>query len=228
MSARGPRWLYLHGFGSGPGSAKGVFLARHFARLGIELRRLDLRVPSMEGLLLSATIDKVRQELGGAEDRAVVFGSSLGGLAALRLAEQDARIGSLVLLAPALRFAERWAARPEFERWRASGWIDAFDYAERKDVKVHFDFATDAMAVDARGGGWPDVRVPCLIIHGIHDDTVEIERSRQWASGKRHVRLLEVDDGHDLARSLALIAQESERFLAPYLGAYTGCLQEEN
>ncbi|MBV9947209.1 MAG: alpha/beta fold hydrolase [Myxococcales bacterium] len=114
----GPRWLYLHGFASGPSSAKGTRLAEHYARRDVRLERLDLRRPSMEHLRLSAMIAHVRDAIGDARDRAVVFGSSLGGLTAARVAEEDARVCALVLLAPAFRIAERWRARlgPEWEQ----------------------------------------------------------------------------------------------------------------
>jgi pimeloyl-ACP methyl ester carboxylesterase len=214
-----PKWLYLHGFGSSRDSVKGVYLARHFETRGQTLNRLDLRVPSFDRLLLSEMVATAKAAIGGPRDRAVVFGSSLGGLTAARLAERDPRVAALVLLAPAFRFAERWAARPEFESWRRSGWIDAWDHAAGQEAKIHFAFATDAIAVDAEGGGWPDVRVPVLIVHGVHDDVVEIARSRAWAAGKRHVSLIEVDDDHDLVRSLPRIAEAAERFLAPWLGS---------
>ena len=111
VSTPGPRWLYLHGFGSSRDSAKGLALSQRFAELGITLDRLDLRRPSLEHLRLSAMIEAVRAAIGAERDRAVVFGSSLGGLTAARVAEQDARVCALVLLAPAFRFPERWRAR---------------------------------------------------------------------------------------------------------------------
>ena len=217
--AGAPRWLYLHGFGSSRDSAKGVYLARYFEDRGIAMNRLDLRVPSFERLLLSEMIAVAGAAIGDPQDRAIVFGSSLGGLTAARLAEADPRVAALVLLAPAFRFAKRWAARAEFEVWRRSGWIDAWDHAGGHDAKIHFNFATDAIAVDAAGGGWPDVRVPVLIVHGVNDDVAEVEESRAWAAGKRHVTLIEVDDGHDLVRSLPKVAEMAERFLAPWLGS---------
>ncbi len=88
-SAQGPRWLYMHGFASGPGSRKAVALADHFARRGVEMARLDGRVPSFETWRLSAMIDVIRGAIGDASDCAVVFGSSLGGLAAAVLREAD-------------------------------------------------------------------------------------------------------------------------------------------
>lgn len=217
----GPRWLYLHGFASGPRSAKGMRLSEHYARRGITLERLDLRQPSMDHLRLTAMIAHVRDAIGGAEDRAVVLGSSLGGLTAARVAEEDPRVCALVLLAPAFRMAERWRTRlgeADWEAWRTTGFLETRDHAKGGTARVDFGFAEDAAAVDARGDGWPDVRVPTLIVHGVHDDVVPVEGSRQWADGKRHVRLVEVDDGHELVASLDVIAREADAHLAGVLG----------
>jgi uncharacterized protein len=216
----GPRWLYMHGFGSGPGSRKGVALAEHFAGRGADMTLLDGRVPSFERWRLSAMIDVIRTAIGDAADRAVVFGSSLGGLAAARAAEVDARISALVLLAPAFRIAERWPERigeEAFRAWETSGWIEVDDHAAGRPARMHFDFIRDVREVDARSGGWPDVRVPTLIVHGTRDDVVDPALSRTWASGKRHVRLIEVEDEHELGASIPLIIARAEEFLAGFL-----------
>lgn len=217
----GPRWLYLHGFASGPGSYKGRALHAHYAAQGIDLQLLDLRRPSLEHLRLSAMMDELRAALGGPRDRAVVFGSSLGALTASRVAEEDPRICALVLLAPAFRLFERWRMRLGEDGWRAwqeTGWLAIHDYVHKRPARVDFGFAEEAGAIDARGDGWPDVRVPALIIHGKRDEVVDIELSRQWAAGKRHVRLIEVDDGHELAGSLEVIKREADAFLAGFRG----------
>jgi uncharacterized protein len=217
-SAPGPRWLYMHGFASSPGSRKAVALADHFAGRGVDVARLDGRVPSFERWKLSAMIDVIRTAIGGAQDRAVVFGSSLGGLAAARAAERDPRICALVLMAPAFRIADRWPARigePAFRDWESSGWLEVHDHASGQPARMHFDFIRDVQEVDV---GWPDVRVPTLIIHGSRDDVVDPALSRTWAAGKRHVHLIEVDDEHELAASIPFIIEQSEQFLAGFLG----------
>src|SRR5262245_29129985 len=221
-SPPGPRWLYIHGFASGPDSFKGVALAEHYRARGITLSRLNLRLPSFEHLRLSAMIDAVRAELGGQRDRAVLLGSSLGALTACRVAEADARVCALVLLAPAFRLFERWRQRLGEEGWRAwqqEGWLETDDYAEKRRSRVDFGFVLDAQAIDERSGGWPDVRVPTLIIHGTADTVVDVGLSRTWAAGKRHVRLVEVDDGHELAASLPRIKAEADAFLAGFLNS---------
>jgi len=119
--------------------------------------RLDLRRPSMAHLRLSAMVTHVQNCIGESHDRAVLFGSSLGGLTACRVAESDARVCALVLFAPAFAIARGWRER--------------------------------------------------------------LARSRAFAQGKRHVRLVEVLDGHELVASLPRIIAEADAFLAGFLSS---------
>lgn len=217
----GPRFLYLHGFASGPSSYKGMAVCNHFDQRGLAMDRLNLRLPSFEHLRLSAMIAATRAAIGDDRDRVVLFGSSLGGLTACRVAEQDPRVCALILLAPAFRVVERWRMRlgaEAWEAWQRSGWLETEDFEEKRASRVDFGFIRDAEMADSRGGGWPDVRVPALIVHGRSDATVDINLSRAWKRGKRHVRLVEVDDGHELTRSIDTILREADAFLAPVLG----------
>jgi pimeloyl-ACP methyl ester carboxylesterase len=220
-STLGPRWLYLHGFASGASSYKGLAIAAHYAQRGVAIERLDLRIPSFERLRLRQMIASVRTAIGGENDRAVLFGSSLGGLTACRVAEEDPRVCALVLLAPAFRIMERWRERlgeAGWKAWQTTGWLDTLDYISKTMSRVDFGFAEEAAALDERSGGFPDVRVPTLIVHGVNDPVVDVALSRRFAEGKRHVRLVEVDDGHELAASLDRIKSEADTFLAPFLG----------
>jgi len=207
------KFLYLHGFASGPDSKKGVAISAHLATRGISLERLNLRVPSFEHLRLSAMIDTTRAAIGSPDDRAVVMGSSLGGLTAARLAERDARVVALVLLAPAFQLVSRWRARIGEDEWRAweeRGWLEVDDYASGGRARVDFDFTNDVARIDS--SPFPDVRVPTLIIHGTRDDVVSIDRSRDFAQGRPNVRLVPVDDGHELTASLDPITREIDAF----------------
>jgi uncharacterized protein len=205
------RHLYLHGFASGPSSYKGVQFAAHFERRGIALERLNLRVPSFEHLRLSAMIATVQGALGDG-DTGIVFGSSLGGLTAARVAERDPRVTKLVLMAPAFQLVARWREMlgAELEAWRTSGWREVMDFTTKQPARVDFGFVEDAEAIDV---GYPDVRVPTLIVHGIHDDTVPVAHSRRFAEARSNVTLVEVDDGHELIASLPRILEETDRFL---------------
>ncbi len=220
----GPIFLYLHGFASSPESGKARAFAEWGAARGFRVERLDLRVPSFEHLRLSAMMERVREAIdaaGGPRARAVLIGSSLGGLAAVRFAEDDPRVCATFLMAPAFRLAERWRARigeRAWQKWQTTGFIEVDDHATRRKGKIDYRFIEELAELDAAGEGWPDVRVPTCIVHGIRDDVVDVRLSREWATGRRHVRLVEVEDGHELAGSIDRILGEAGDFLLPFLG----------
>jgi hypothetical protein len=191
---------YLHGFASGPSSSKGTAFQKRFPAAEL----LNLRVPSFPHLRLSAMIETVRAALHGP---AYLVGSSLGGLTAARVAERDPRVERLVLLAPAFQIMARWQTQlgPGWDDWKATGWREVVDFTTNQPARVDFGFAEDALAVDV---GFPDVRVPTVIIHGLRDDSVPVEHSRRFAAGRPNVRLIEVDDDHQLTSSLPLILDE--------------------
>jgi alpha-beta hydrolase superfamily lysophospholipase len=207
------KFLYLHGFASGPDSKKGVAIATHLAARGIGVERLNLRVPSFEHLRLSAMIEAARAAIGAADDRAVVMGSSLGGLTAARLAERDARVVALVLLAPAFQLVSQWRARGGGAEWREAeerGWFEVDDLVYGGRVHVDFEFTSDVARVDSTP--FPDIRVPTLIVHGTRDEVVSFDRSRDFAKNRPNVRLVPVDDGHDLGASIETITHEIDAF----------------
>lgn len=218
MTAPRPKALYLHGFASGPGSTKARGFAKAAREAGMSLEVLDLRQPSFAHLRLTAMIDHVANAIGeGDRERAILVGSSLGGLTACRLAERDARVGALLLLAPAFALVDRWTSMlgaEKMEAWRRSGWLEVDDYAERKKARVDYGFFEDLRAADPEE--LPDVRVPTVIVHGVRDEVVPVERSRRFAAGKRHVKLVEVDDGHELVASLDVALAEAASLFAPW------------
>lgn len=203
--------LYLHGFASGPRSKKGVEFDHYFTARGHTVERLNLRVPSFEHLRLSAMIETVQAAIDGP---VVLIGSSLGGLTAARVAERDDRVTACVLLAPAFQLVARWQQQlgaAEWDAWRTRGTREVDDYTTGKKSSVDFGFVEDVARVDV---GYPDIRVPTLVMHGLHDDVVPIDRARTFATGKPNVRLIELDDGHELVASLPRLLAETEAFLA--------------
>jgi len=205
--------LYLPGFASGPSSAKAVAYADHFAKRGVAIERLELRKPSFEHLRLSAMIAHVREQLTGP---AVLIGSSLGGLTAARVADEDDRIKAVVLLAPAFRLANRWQRQlgPEWDEWQRTGWREVYDYTTGGSAKVDFGFIEDILTF---GRELPEVTVPALVMHGTQDETVPVEYSRELAASHPNVELIELADGHQLTESIPRLLVETDRFLAPYL-----------
>ena len=219
----GPSFLYLHGFASSAASAKARAFVRWGEEHGVTVTALDLRAPSMEALLLSAILARITEAIdarGGSRSRVCLIGSSLGGLVACRVAEVDPRVSALFLMAPAFQIASRWEARIGLAAWRAwreSGGIEVDDYATGQKARVHWGFIEELQRIDAARGPWPDVRVPTRVVHGTRDDVVDVQLSREWSRGKRHVQLVEVDDGHELRASVPRILGEATEFFRTFL-----------
>ena len=219
-----PVFLYLHGFASSPASTKARAFATWAAGHGAPLEVLDLRVPSFEQLLLSAMQERVIAAIdavGGPRARVALIGSSLGGLTACRVAAADPRVAAVFLMAPAFQIATRWEARIGSEAWRSwkeTGFIEVDDYATKQRARVHWGFVDELARLATELGPWPDVRVPVRIVHGTRDDVVDVELSREWSRGKPHVRLIEVDDGHELGASIPRLLTEADDFFRPFLG----------
>ena len=214
----GPAYLYLHGFASGPSSSKARAFVAWGKEHGVDVQALDLRAPSLEHLRFSAMKERVRAAIdaGGPNNRVVLVGSSLGGLTACRVAEDEPRVTALFLMAPALHLAEQWRTRlgeSAWARWRETDAFEVTDHVTNTKTTVDFRFAEELAELDR---GDPDVRVPTCIVHGTRDDVVDIERSRLYVSARPHVRLVEVDDGHELTASVPRILAEASTFLRPF------------
>lgn len=208
-----PRALYLHGFASSPQSKKAVAVAERLASRGVQVDRLDLRVPSMERLDFGAMLERTRAAMGRSDERIVLIGSSLGGLTAARVAEHDRRVVGMVLLAPALHFGARWKERlgeDGWEHWMDSGWLEVHDYATGGTARVPADFARSVLHHDV---GLPYIHPPTLVLHGTEDDVVPITVSRELAAVSPQVRLVELRDGHDLLATLPTILDSIESFV---------------
>jgi pimeloyl-ACP methyl ester carboxylesterase len=208
--------IYLHGFGSSRASSKARRFAQELARYGIELGCPDFNEPAFETLTISRMLTQVRQAVADARsDRVALIGSSLGALVALYAAVQDAtgRIDRLVLLAPALEFHEAWRRElgdEAIDEWRRTGRLSVYHYADNAPRDLGFALYEDAQHYDA-----VDLHVaqPMLIFQGTRDPLVDPQVVGRWAAVRPNVRLRLVDDDHQLAASVALIWQESARFL---------------
>ena len=77
-------------------------------------------------------------------------------------------------------------------------------------MQVDGELASALGSAEGIGPRWPDVRVPTVILHGAHDETVTISLSRTPAKGRPNVRLVELDDDHRLMKPTSLEAMLRE------------------
>jgi hypothetical protein len=210
--------VYLHGFGSGPGSTKARAVAGRFATLGVAVEVPDL-TPGAEGFERStpSSMLAVAEARLAAPGPHGVVGSSLGGWLAAIAASRNPAVERLVLLAPAFRLRERWSARAgaaAIARWRAEGGAEVYHHASARNRRIGWAFFEDA----ARWPAMPVVRVPALVVAGRRDDTVPLEDVEAWVARTPSARLVVVEDGHELTASLDRIFEETRAFLRPLTG----------
>ncbi len=209
---------YLHGFASGPSSRKARHLGDGLAARGVPLAVPDL-TPGETGFERSTPLTMLavaRRALGEGPGPHALIGSSLGGYLSALLASQDPRVARLVLLAPAFGLFERWSGRltpADLAAWQAGG-LATHHHVTQTERRVGWPFFEAARALPPR----PAVTVPTLVVAGARDETVPLADVAAWVAQTPSARLVEVDDGHELAGSLDLILREAWAFLAPVHG----------
>lgn len=205
-----PRVIYLHGFASGPGSAKAVAVARHLRAVGIPVAVPDLNLPSFEKLDLAAQQNSVTAMLHRDPHPTLLVGSSLGGYLAALLASTVPAVPSVVgilLLAPAFDLARRWRDRLPpgvLQRWQSTGAMSYPHHALGHPALLHYDFLAQADTLPP----FPSVSVPACVVQGRRDDVVSPTVVRHWIDQNPSATYVEVDDGHDLVASIPRITLE--------------------
>ena len=205
------RFIYLHGFASGPRSRKAQAFQSALAARDIEMEIPDLAMGDFEHLTISGQLRVIEELLDGAPCRLV--GSSMGGYLASLYADSHPEVERLVLLAPAFGFVARWREMqgPEgIGRWWDTGWLDVLHYGDRAIRRVHYGLLEDA----ANFPGFPDFRQPALIFHGVNDPVVPVDLSREFVWSHANACLREMDSDHELLDVLDTITAEA----VPYLG----------
>ncbi len=209
-----PGVLYLHGFASGPESAKGVFFRERFAARGIEVDLPDLAAGDFEHLTLTGQLAVIDQRVRRRSPQAVI-GSSLGGyLAALYAARHPGAFRALVLLAPGFGFARRWPVslgEDAQSAWRQRGWMEMYHYGLRRPCRLGYQLIEDGLQYE----DYPEVSDPTLIIHGARDDTVPPPSSEEFARSRPNVTLRLIDSNHELTDSLDRVWGLTTAFLDP-------------
>ncbi|HIK39946.1 YqiA/YcfP family alpha/beta fold hydrolase [Thermoleptolyngbya sp. M55_K2018_002] len=213
-------YCYLHGFASSPNSAKARYLGDRFRAAGLSLVIPDLNQNDFAHLTLSRQIAQVEALLPPPPEPVVLIGSSLGGLTAAWLGDSRSdlcgnrylQVQKLVLLAPAFGFLDHWLPRlgPEqVAQWQETGFLSVYHYGDQAMRPLHYGFVLDAAMYDHSTLKRP---VPTLILHGIRDDVIPVQSSRDYAATRPWVTLLELDSDHALTDQQDAIWQAVQTF----------------
>jgi alpha-beta hydrolase superfamily lysophospholipase len=208
--------IYLHGFASGVGSTKAQYFQKHLENAGYEVALPDLNVPTFEKMTISHQLAVVQALASSfkADTPLILMGSSLGGLLATIAASRLKHVKALILLAPGFGITERWRqliGEEALEAWRTTGSKTYYHYAFHADRNLSYDFIEDLQKHEVDN---LEVKIPTLVFHGIHDQTVPVENSRRFkALNGDRVILEELNDGHELIESLPLMWTKTTEFI---------------
>jgi hypothetical protein len=215
----GPRFIYLHGFASGPRSRKAAEFTRVFAERGFELEVPDLNPADFRDLTVGGMLDLAGALIERSSRPVGLIGSSLGGYLAAALAGRSPQVRALVLLAPAFGLRERWEARlgaDALHSWKRMGSIPVWHHGLGEEVELGWEFYAESSSYPA----FPDTGgKPVLVFHGRRDEVVPLEAVERFQAGRPGVELEVLDDEHALAESIPRLTARGVAFLLDKLGA---------
>ena len=205
-------YIYLHGFASSPNSAKANYLRDRFSQIQIPLTIPDLNQSDFTHLTMTRQLRQVAATFPPSPTPVTLIGSSFGGLASAWLGETQPQCQKLILLAPAFTFLSLWLSalgENTVNNWSSERFLPVYHYGEKRSVPLNYDFITDLKQ-------YPETQIqrqiPTLIIHGIKDEVIPIQASRDFAASRPWIKLIELDSDHSLANVLPEIWQEISTF----------------
>jgi uncharacterized protein len=204
------RFVYLHGFASGPSSQKARYFRERFAELGMGLEIPDLTEGRFEQLTIGGQLAVIERATHG--DPVSLIGSSMGGYLAALCAARHPEVEKLVLLAPAFRFLTRWPeelGKEKMDEWKRTGALQVFHYGEGREVALGYQLIEGAREFE----DYPRFEQPVLIFHGKHDTVVPPGYSVTFSQGHPRTTLHLMNSDHQLLNVLDDVWMETEQFL---------------
>ena len=202
-------FIYLHGFASGPGSNKAKAFKKRFDELGISIHVPDLQQGDFENLTLTGQIELVQGIIDKNKGKSfALIGSSMGGYLASLIAQTRESVQALFLMAPGFNFLNRWRKKLDISK-STDELIPVFHYRYNKEVRLNTYLFRDAETWESLP---LDRKIPTFIVHGLHDETIDIEESRNFVREKSFCSLKELDSDHGLLSCIDSIIEDSLGF----------------
>ncbi len=202
-------FIYLHGFASGPGSNKAKAFKKRFDELGLSIHVPDLQQGDFENLTLTGQIELVQGIIDKNKGKSfALIGSSMGGYLASRIAQTRESVQALFLMAPGFNFLNRWRKKLDISKTKDE-LIPVFHYRYNKEVRLNTYLFRDAETWESLP---LDRKIPTFIVHGLHDETIDIEESRNFVRKKSFCSLKELDSDHGLLSCIDSIIEDSLGF----------------
>lgn len=207
------QFIYLHGFASSPGSKKAKVFKNRFDSDSISLIVPDLEGGDFQRLTLTKQLKIIDDCMGQYPgERFGLIGSSMGGYLAALMAQTREDVAAMYLMAPGFNFLKRWRSRVQGHLKGSNvipDLIPVYHYRYNKDMLLSTDIFRDAEKWDLLG---LDRKISTRIVHGVHDDTVDILESRKFAEAHPECHLKELDSDHQLLSHIDWIVEDAVKF----------------
>lgn len=208
-----PKFIYLHGFASSPGSKKATEFKKYSDEISVSLTIPDLDGGDFQRLSITGQVNIIDDCMGkNKSERFGLIGSSMGGYLAALVAQKRKDVSAIYLMAPGFNFLKRWSALIQGHLKGSKDipdLIKVFHYRYNKEMALSTDIFKDAEKWDQQA---LDRKLPTRIVHGIHDDTVDIIESRKFIETHPWCQLQELDSDHQLLSHIEWIVDDCFKF----------------
>ena len=192
--------IFLHGYATRGGlkAEKARFLHEKFSAYpAVDFYAIDFNptAKDFQYHTITGMIDRLRQYIIEREfDEVSLIAISQGANVALNYAHRYGDVKQLLLLAPELYY-DAYSTDEALKAWEARVDAPVFHYGFQETVPLNYGHHQDGLRyVDP-----PPPPAPVVLIHGVSDPAIPIERSRRYAAQySDQVQLIEVDSDHFL------------------------------
>ena len=207
------QFIYLHGFASSPSSKKAVVFKNIFKEIGFSLVVPDLEKGNFENINLTFQMNILFDLLDKYQGEEVcLVGSSMGGYLAAIAAQKRTNVKAIYLLAPGFNFMDRWMKKLGLDCEDETSWISmipVFHYRYGVTKLISTRIFKDAK-------NWSNLKldreIPVRIVHGVHDEVVSVNESRNFIVDRPWTSLKELDADHGLLSHVDWIVTDSINF----------------
>ena len=207
------QFIYLHGFASSPSSNKAVVFKNKFKAIGLSLLVPDLEKGNFENINLTFQMNILFDLLDKYQDEEVcLVGSSMGGYLAAIAAQKRTNVKAIYLMAPGFNFMDRWMKKLGLDCEDETSWISmipVFHYRYGVTKLISTRIFKDAK-------NWSNLKldreIPVRIVHGVHDEVVSVNESRNFIVDRPWTSLKELDADHGLLSHVDWIVTDSIKF----------------
>jgi esterase/lipase len=207
------QFIYLHGFASGPSSKKALVFKNKFKEIGVSLAVPDLEEGNFKNINLTFQMNILFNLLDKYQNEEVcLVGSSMGGYLAAIAAQKRTNVKAIYLMAPGFNFMDRWMKKLGLDCEDETSWISmipVFHYRYGVTKLISTRIFKDAK-------NWSNLKldreIPVRIVHGIHDEVVSVNESRNFIVDRPWASLKELDADHSLLSHVDWIVTDSIKF----------------